>query len=153
MKARLPRGKDPVELGRAPRSGGGHGLPGRGLAILRSGAGRGAPWHAATRDLVARDRARSPDFTTLANHILGAEAADEPKAQPEAALHAADLRVPLLVIHGSADPLFLLAHGEAVVAAVPNARLERIEGGGHEIHAKDVDQVVRAIAAHAGSCG
>jgi pimeloyl-ACP methyl ester carboxylesterase len=36
------------------------------------------------------------------------------------------------VLHGSADPLFPLAHGEALRDAIPGARLVVLEGGGHQ---------------------
>ena len=38
-----------------------------------------------------------------------------------------------LVIHGDADPLVQLAGGEATAAAIPGARLEVVEGMGHDL--------------------
>lgn len=43
------------------------------------------------------------------------------------------LRVPTLVVHGDADPLFPLPHGEALAAAVPGARLLTVPRMGHEV--------------------
>jgi pimeloyl-ACP methyl ester carboxylesterase len=40
--------------------------------------------------------------------------------------------VPALVIHGTADPMFPLPHGEALAREIPNARLVTVEGMGHE---------------------
>ena len=38
---------------------------------------------------------------------------------------------PTLVVHGEADAPVPVAHAESIVAAMPNARLEVIPGGGH----------------------
>jgi pimeloyl-ACP methyl ester carboxylesterase/SAM-dependent methyltransferase len=40
--------------------------------------------------------------------------------------------VPTLVLHGDADPLFGLPHGEALAAEIPGARLLVLPGVGHE---------------------
>lgn len=42
------------------------------------------------------------------------------------------ISVPTLVLHGTADPLFPLPHGEALRDAIPGARLVPLEGGGHQ---------------------
>jgi pimeloyl-ACP methyl ester carboxylesterase len=42
-----------------------------------------------------------------------------------------DLKVPVLVLHGDADPLLPLPHGEAIRDAVPGARLVVMQGMGH----------------------
>jgi len=47
------------------------------------------------------------------------------------ALHA--VRVPTLVIHGTEDPLVDVSGGRATAAAIPGARLELIEGMGHDL--------------------
>ena len=43
----------------------------------------------------------------------------------------AEIRAPTVVIHGTEDPMFPLAHGEALAAAIPGARLVAVEGFGH----------------------
>ncbi|TIT44247.1 MAG: alpha/beta fold hydrolase, partial [Mesorhizobium sp.] len=58
------------------------------------------------------------------------------------------LKVPLLVIHGTEDPIFPIEHGAALAAAVAGARLVRIEGGGHELHPDDWAVIVDAIVTH-----
>lgn len=45
------------------------------------------------------------------------------------------VRVPTLVIHGTADPLLPFAAGEETAAVIPGARLEPVEGMGHEVPA------------------
>jgi pimeloyl-ACP methyl ester carboxylesterase len=43
------------------------------------------------------------------------------------------LRVPALVVHGTADPLVPLRGGERTAGALPGAELLRIEGMGHDL--------------------
>ena len=52
------------------------------------------------------------------------------------------LRAPTLVIHGSADPLFPIVHGNATAAAVPVSDLRVIEGMGHLVS----DEAAAAVA-------
>ncbi len=78
----------------------------------------------------ARERARrivdrSHDVAAGDNHFAAVEG-----SMSNAPL--ASLRLPTLVVHGSADPLFPLPHGEAVAAAIPGAELLVLEGVGHE---------------------
>jgi pimeloyl-ACP methyl ester carboxylesterase len=44
-----------------------------------------------------------------------------------------ELRVPTLVVHGADDPLVGVSGGRATAAAVPGARLEVIDGMGHDL--------------------
>jgi pimeloyl-ACP methyl ester carboxylesterase len=96
----------------------------------------------AARDLVTRDLERAIDPSRLANHgSLGGDEGDR---------RIADLQVPLLVIHGTADPLLPYPHGVALADEVPGATLVTIEGGGHELHENDWDQILDAIVRHTG---
>jgi pimeloyl-ACP methyl ester carboxylesterase len=95
---------------------------------------------AAARELVTRDLDRAIDPSRLANH--GSIGGDEGRWKGR----IRELAVPLLVIHGSADPLFPHPHGVALAEAVSGARLVTIEGGGHELHERDWDQILGAIA-------
>jgi pimeloyl-ACP methyl ester carboxylesterase len=96
---------------------------------------------AAVRELVANDLARTQRPASLRNHGLAGGSGEPPRP-------VRDIDAPLLVIHGSADPLFPLEHGEALAAAVPGARLVIIDGGGHELHEADWDRIAEAIADH-----
>jgi pimeloyl-ACP methyl ester carboxylesterase len=96
---------------------------------------------AAVRQLASRDLERAASPASLQNHALLEHA-----PQPPGSL--VDLGVPLLVIHGTDDPLFPFPHGEALARAVPGATLVAVEGGGHELHPGDWDQIVDAIVAH-----
>lgn len=96
----------------------------------------------AARALIAGDMARAPSFASATNHFsLVSE-------ERPARLQASDIKLPVLAIHGTADPLLPIGHGEAFARVVQNARLHRIEGGGHEIHARDIDEIAQAIIDH-----
>jgi pimeloyl-ACP methyl ester carboxylesterase len=59
------------------------------------------------------------------------------------------VRVPTLVIHGTADPLVSVEGGRAVAAGVPGSKLVEIEGMGHAIPQAVWPRVIGAIAEHA----
>ena len=43
----------------------------------------------------------------------------------------APITAPTTIVHGDQDPIFTLAHGEALAAAIPNAHLYVVPGMGH----------------------
>jgi pimeloyl-ACP methyl ester carboxylesterase len=97
---------------------------------------------AATRELVTRDLERAIDPGRLRNHsVVGG---DEERWRGR----IGEIAVPFLVIHGTADPLFPHPHGAALADAVPGASLVSVEGGGHELHENDWDQILGAIVRH-----
>ena len=93
-----------------------------------------------TRAMIEADYDRSSGLASATNHFL--LKGGGPKRTVR------DLTAPLLVIHGSADPLFPVEHGEALAKAVPGAKLVKVEGGGHELHRNDWPQIIDAIVAH-----
>jgi pimeloyl-ACP methyl ester carboxylesterase len=96
---------------------------------------------AAARDLVRRDAERARDYAALQNHDLIAQ--DEPGHESLSSIAA-----PTLVIHGGADPLFPIGHGEALAQEIPGARLLALEGAGHGLERPDWEAVVAAILQH-----
>jgi pimeloyl-ACP methyl ester carboxylesterase len=105
-------------------------------------AGDSRPFdEAAMRDLVRRDVERARDFAAMQNHDLLAD--DGRRRGP-----LSSIRAPTLVIHGTADPMFPLGHGEALAAEIPGARLLALEGAGHGVYRPDWERVVRAILEH-----
>jgi pimeloyl-ACP methyl ester carboxylesterase len=52
------------------------------------------------------------------------------------------------VIHGTADPMFPLEHGQALAEEIPGARLLTLKGAGHGVDRADWEPVVRAIGEH-----
>ncbi len=112
------------------------------VADARALAGTAHPHDAAgAKDLIERDYDRSGGLSSATNHFMlkGGDAWQG---------RLGEMRAPLLVIHGTADPLFPVEHGAALAQAVAGARLVRLEGGGHELHALDWDRIIAAIAAH-----
>ena len=59
------------------------------------------------------------------------------------------ISVPTLVIHGAADPLVPLACGEDTARQIPGARLEVIEGMGHDLPSQLIERLLALIDAHA----
>jgi pimeloyl-ACP methyl ester carboxylesterase len=57
----------------------------------------------------------------------------------------ASIAVPTLVIHGTADPMFPLEHGQALANEIPGARLLTIEGAGHGVDRADWEPIAGAI--------
>jgi pimeloyl-ACP methyl ester carboxylesterase len=58
-----------------------------------------------------------------------------------------EIVVPVLVIHGTDDPLFPYPHGVALANELPDAGLLTLDGVGHELPRETWDQVVPAILA------
>lgn len=61
----------------------------------------------------------------------------------------AAIAAPTLVIHGAADPLLPPACGEDIAARIPQARLELIEGMGHDLPPQLVERLLALIDSHA----
>jgi pimeloyl-ACP methyl ester carboxylesterase len=59
------------------------------------------------------------------------------------------IRVPTLVIHGSADPLLPVEHGIDTARSIPNAKLEIVEGLGHDMPPSLWPQLIGWIVQHA----
>jgi pimeloyl-ACP methyl ester carboxylesterase len=94
---------------------------------------------AEARDLVQRDVARANDYAAVQNHEL-LENDDKPRKP------LSSIEVRTLVIHGTADPVFPLPHGQALAAEIPGARLLSLEGAGHGVQQVDWDTITQAIA-------
>jgi pimeloyl-ACP methyl ester carboxylesterase len=58
------------------------------------------------------------------------------------------LRVPTLVIHGTADPIMSIEGGRATAAAIPGAQMLEIEGLGHDLPRELWPTIADAIAKH-----
>jgi pimeloyl-ACP methyl ester carboxylesterase len=95
------------------------------------------------RALAGRVVDRSTDVAaSLVNHLL----LDDGQADARQDQLAGR---PTLVLHGTADPLFPLAHGRALADAIPGARLVELDGVGHQLPPPETwDVVVDALIAH-----
>jgi pimeloyl-ACP methyl ester carboxylesterase len=100
----------------------------------------------AARDLVRRDVERARDFAAIQNHDSLPE--DHRQQTPLSSIAA-----PTLVIHGTADPMFPLAHGEALVEEIPRATLLSVAGAGHGLDRRDWSSIVPAILEHTAHSG
>jgi pimeloyl-ACP methyl ester carboxylesterase len=96
---------------------------------------------AALRKLARRDIERARNFAAAQNH--GAMPNDE---RPRELLSS--IAAPTLVIHGTADPMFPLEHGEALAGEITTASLLPLEGAGHGVERADWETLVRAILEH-----
>jgi pimeloyl-ACP methyl ester carboxylesterase len=95
----------------------------------------------AARELARRDVQRARNFAAAQNHDA---IPDEGRSrEPLSAITA-----PTLVIHGAADPMFPLEHGEALADEIPEARLLTLEEAGHGVDRADWETIVRAILEH-----
>jgi pimeloyl-ACP methyl ester carboxylesterase len=95
----------------------------------------------AMRALVRREVARARDFRAARNHdAIPEDGRERPGLET--------IRAPTLVIHGSADPMFPPAHGEALARQIPGARLLLLEGAGHGVDPADHERLVHAIVEH-----
>jgi pimeloyl-ACP methyl ester carboxylesterase len=99
---------------------------------------------AAWRELVRRDVERARDIAASQNHGV-IEEGDVPSPP------ISSIAVPTLVIHGTADPMFPLAHGQALVREIPGASLLTLEGAGHGVERADWKPIARAILTHGGA--
>ncbi|MER8626633.1 MULTISPECIES: alpha/beta hydrolase [unclassified Mesorhizobium] len=95
----------------------------------------------AMRAFVQQDYDRSGGFLSATNHFM-LKGGEDLKGRLR------EIKVPLLVIHGTSDPIFPVEHGAALADAVAGGRLVRVEGGGHELHPDDWGTIIDAIVAH-----
>ncbi|WP_226370362.1 alpha/beta fold hydrolase [Pseudonocardia oceani] len=95
------------------------------------------------RAIATRVVARTPDVAaSMTNHWIVDQG--EPRRTGVAAITA-----PTLVLHGTEDPLFPPAHGRALAAEVPGARLVELPGVGHQVPPPPVwDVVITEILGH-----
>ena len=96
---------------------------------------------ARVRELVRRDVERARDIAAAQNHELMSHGEGSPKP-------LSSITAPTLVIHGTADPMFPLEHGEALAADIPGARLLTLDGAGHGLYRDDWEMIVATILEH-----
>lgn len=86
------------------------------------------------REVVGRAWDRSPSMASAQNHwqLDGDPIRDR----------LGEISVPTLVLHGTADPLFPSAHGEALAREIPGARLVPLPGMGHQMPPRGLWDVV-----------
>ncbi|OON62978.1 alpha/beta hydrolase [Massilia sp. KIM] len=95
------------------------------------------------RKRLARSLRRSYCPSGMARQMLAVTASGDRSALLRA------ISAPTLVIHGAADPLVPPACGEDTARQVPGARLEIIEGMGHDLPPQLAERLLALIDAHA----
>jgi pimeloyl-ACP methyl ester carboxylesterase len=94
---------------------------------------------AAIRAMAEADFDRTPNPLTAFNHATLGDA--------DAWVGRLDeVQVPVLVIHGTEDPVLPYAHALALEAAFQRSTLLSLEGTGHELHRNDWPRILDAIA-------
>lgn len=93
------------------------------------------------RAFIERDYDRSGGLLSATNHFMlkGGEAVEGKLKSLEA---------PLLVIHGTTDPIFCVEHGKTIADVVAGSEFLSIDGGGHELHSSDWETMLAAITRH-----
>jgi pimeloyl-ACP methyl ester carboxylesterase len=96
------------------------------VAALQRASMRGPIDEARLRATAAAVVARTVDLAAVENHEVMASG-------PTPTGSLADIAVPTLVVHGSADPLFPVGHGEHLARTIPGATLLVLAEVGHEV--------------------
>lgn len=102
-------------------------------------------WLALGRAYAAQPMLRTDGLSaTLANNSHHALAQKRsPVLQPD---ELASLRVPVLLIHGSDDPIFPLEHARWAASVIPGARLHVVDAMGHALDPAFFEPVLGALA-------
>ncbi len=110
------------------------------LGVARLCAGtRHAFDEAEARARIAADLARSPSPASAFNH-----GALQTRLDWNGRYRA--IGQPTLVLHGEQDPILPLENGRALAVGIPNARLEVLEGIGHELPTPALPAIAALIA-------
>jgi pimeloyl-ACP methyl ester carboxylesterase len=95
----------------------------------------------AVRDLARREVERARDYAAAQNHDA---VPDDARERPP----LSTIAVPTLVVHGTADPMFPVEHGEALAHEIPGAELLVLEDAGHGVERADWPAIAGAILEH-----
>jgi pimeloyl-ACP methyl ester carboxylesterase len=90
------------------------------------------------RAIASREAAWARSLPSMFNHALL-------KGGGECWGRLASIPVPVLILHGTEDPVLPFPHGEALAKAIAGSRLIPFSGTGHELHPADWDRMVEAI--------
>jgi pimeloyl-ACP methyl ester carboxylesterase len=113
------------------------------LATRRTLVGTRFPFDEEGQRALARaEVARARNIQSAANHALAIA------RTPPWRIRLAEVSVPTLVIHGTEDPILPFPHGQALAAEIPGARLEAMDGVGHELPEGEWDHVIGVVLAH-----
>ncbi|MBK0401648.1 alpha/beta hydrolase [Adhaeribacter sp. BT258] len=90
--------------------------------------------------LAFREIDRANSLISMFNHAMlgGGEAYYD---------RSSEIKAPVLIIHGTEDPILPYPHALALQEAFPGAKLLRLEGVGHELHEQDWELIIQEIVA------
>ncbi len=112
------------------------------LRIAELSAGSAFPFdEKAVSNRIAVEIGRAVNIQSAFNHSM-----IEPDIDP--GLNASKLRLPVLLIHGSEDPVISVSACEAAQRAIAESRSLVLEGRGHEIADQDIPVIAEAIISH-----
>jgi pimeloyl-ACP methyl ester carboxylesterase len=112
------------------------------LRIAELSAGPAHPFDPeAAMARIRAEQARTQSLQSAFNHSMIAGELDP-------GLTAAAITQPLLLIHGSDDPIISVAAARKTAQIVPAAELLVLEGVGHELPAEEIPRIVDAILKH-----
>lgn len=106
--------------------------------------GEGAPRDAVRQDLTILASTRSP------RRVVELQSAAI--AQYESASRIGSLRVPTLVVHGTADQIVPYERGLRLAELVPGARLHLLDGAGHNYLTDQADEANRVVSDFLRAC-
>jgi len=98
----------------------------------------------AARHLVEQSRRRARDYSAALHHDAAGRSMTPDRQAP-----LATVKAPAQVIHGTADPLLPPAHGQALAAQLPAAKLHLVPGMGHSFFSPGLPSTIAdLILAH-----
>lgn len=113
------------------------------LATRRTLVGTRFPFdEVGQRSVACAEVARARNIESAGNHALAVA------RTPSWRSRLAAVTVPTLVVHGTEDPILPFPHGQALAAEIPGARLEAMDGIGHELPEGEWDHVIGLVLAH-----
>ncbi|MDF1600552.1 alpha/beta hydrolase [Mesorhizobium sp. YIM 152430] len=116
------------------------------LGIARLSSGPAIPFdEKAALERIRGELDRTSSIQSAFNHSAIGGGMDQ-------SLTAASLKLPVLVIHGTEDPIISVKAAYRTFEAVPGTELVLLEGRGHELPAKDIPEIAAAIVRQCSSC-
>lgn len=95
------------------------------------------------RDIATREVDRLTNFAAMNNHAV-AIAMSQPSDRREL---LAKVELPVLVVHGTEDPILPYPHGVSLADSIPGAELMTLDRAGHEMPDIYMDEMVAKIIA------
>ncbi|GLQ78892.1 acetyltransferase [Mesorhizobium huakuii] len=109
------------------------------LRVAELSAGSAYPFdRVAAINRIELELQRTGSMRSAFNHAMIA-------AELEPDLTACSLKMPVMVIHGSEDPIISIAAAHKTQQAIPGSELLVLDGRGHELLEQDVPEIARAI--------